>query len=232
VDESHTYETAAAAWFAPALTEITSGLAQRPVTDSHEWVEQLMIFYNREAAAEIRKRGVGILRRHAAPDQALLERFAVLGLPAERMASRAGEYCLATEEQVQHWGLGQAVYCHATSPIRRWSDCLNQLALRGALKECGPADVAGLNAAAKRAKAYERDLTFLRALVGPGAQKGVDGIVVEAGRIWVPCLGRMVKAETGTEAPGSALRLTLFCDASKRNWKRRLIIRCLPEQQH
>jgi hypothetical protein len=75
-----------------------------------------------------------------------------------------------------------------------------------------------LNAIAKRAKAYERDLAFVRVLLG-GA-KEVDGIA-GLGRVWIPAWGKLVKGEFGT----GPVRLSVFCDAEKRNWKRRMVLR-------
>jgi hypothetical protein len=151
-----------------------------------------------------------------------------LGLPAEKLAMRAGEYCESVATDVAHWGLGAATYCHASSPIRRWADCVNQLALRDWILQtedsCG-VDVAALNVMAKRAKQYERDLIFLRALVGPDAQKKVVGVVVEDGRIWIEAWGCLVRAETRSHPPGTAVRVFAFADETRRNWKRRLVLR-------
>lgn len=233
VKESHTYETAVGAAWAKTLARTTQILAggAAPSADPHDWVEALMLFYNRSAAAALRARGQGVLRRHAAPDLAKLAQLRGLGLPAEKLAMRAGEYCEPAAPEVAHWGLGAAAYCHASSPIRRWADCLNQLALRDWILQtedsCG-VDVAALNVMAKRAKQYERDLIFLRALVGPDAQKKVAGVIVEDGRIWIEAWGRLVRAETRGAAPGTTVRVLAFADEARRNWKRRLVLRVDP----
>jgi hypothetical protein len=220
----------------------------------------MMLFYNRSAAEELKRHGVGVLRRHAAPDLERLEAMRRLNLPAsvgDRLAMRAGEYCLAAEEDTVHWGLGAAVYCHASSPIRRWADCVNQTALAAVLHnylDAEPAPfqvVASLNAAARWAKRYERDLGYVRALLGPAAARAHAGTVVEpgrqsrdgmalaepgrqsrdgmalaeAGRIWVPYLERIVRADTGGCQAGDAVEVRFFCDAAKRNWKGRLVVR-------
>ncbi len=244
VKESYTYESVLGSPHADLLSAVASTLAGRALTDPHEWIEHMMLFYNRSAAEELKRHGVGVLRRHAAPDIERLEALRGLGLPAERMAMRAGSYCLAAEEDTVHWGLGAAVYCHASSPIRRWADCINQAALAAALHNSLDARptpfqaVVALNAAARRAKGYERDLRYVRALLGAAAAEVHDGVVVEPGRqsrdgmakaehgrIWVPYLDRLVRADTGSYQAGDAVHVRFFCDAAKRNWKGRLVVR-------
>jgi hypothetical protein len=246
VKESYTYDSILGSRHADLLGRVASSLAGRFLSDPHEWIEHMMLFYNRSAAEELKRRGVGVLRRHAAPDLAQLELMRSIGLPAsvgDRLAMRAGEYCLAAEKETMHWVLGAAVYCHASSPIRRWSDCVNQMALAVVLQGSGVADpstfevVEGLNAAARRAKRYERDLSYVRALIGPAAGEVHAGTVVEpgrqsrdgmalaeAGRIWVPYLERVVRAETGEYKAGESVRVRFFANAGKRNWKGRLVV--------
>jgi len=219
VTQSFTYHSVTKSMFASELEEICSGIAGRNITDSHEWIEQLMLLYNREAAKLLRQKGLGILRRHAGKHERydLYER---LGLPATTLAMSAGEYCSATESDTRHWGLGQDVYCHASSPIRRWSDCVNQMVLLGHEIPIRPDH---LNIRSKAIKRYERDLTFLRALLGSSIP--LEATVAETGRIWVPAWGRLVKADTTGFEPGTAIRVKYFSDATKRNWKRRLVIK-------
>ena len=89
-------------------------------------------------------------------------------------------------------------------------------------------EVSALNRGAKAAKRFERDLQFLRALVGPAAQKEVVGRVAEEGIVWVAPWGRLVRVETTELEPGTPVRLKVYCDASQRNWKRRLVLSLLP----
>jgi hypothetical protein len=81
-----------------------------------------------------------------------------------------------------------------------------------------------MNTRSKAVKAYERDLTFVRAVLEP-TKKPLDGIVAEPGRVWVPRGGRIVKGYTGEIQPGAPVGIKYFCDATKRNWKRRLVLK-------
>lgn len=235
VRESYTYESIVGTTWAPVL----EAMAGTP--DPHKWVEHLMLLYNREAAAVLRQAGFGILRRHGAPDMEALERLAgIQGVP-EHLAFSAGEYCPATATDVAHWGLGAAVYCHASSPIRRWADVVNQNTLLSIfvgepylrfMKDCGT-----LNKAAKCAKAVERDLFFVRRLLGPGGCAPTEGVVLRLdpeankARVWVESWQRIVriKAPVGVTwpslRPGQRVILAVFCDMGKRNWKRRMVMR-------
>jgi exoribonuclease R len=232
VAQTFSYHSVSKSMLAGELEKLCSGLAARALTDPHEWIEQLMILYNCEAAKLLHGAGVGVLRRHAAPDEARFNAYEAAGLPAPRLAMSAGEYCAGSDSNTYHWGLEETVYCHATSPIRRWSDCLNQLALRRIIlkedAEKTPATaIEHLNLRSKALKAYKRDLTFMRAVLDP-KKKDLDGTVAETGRVWVPGWGRIVKAETGELSAGTKGIVKYFCDATKRNWKRRIIVKFEP----
>jgi len=174
-----------------------------------------------------------------------------VGVDVAHLAMRAGEYIGIGTETTFHWGLQARAYCHASSPIRRWADCVNQTCLLSLLglpaRPVPPlSNVEALNARSKGDKRYERDLTFLRALIGPAAAKTIDAVVVDSKRIWVPAWNRLHKLEVaqlpgslvpgslvpgslvpGSLVPGTRLTLKVFCDPSKRNWKGRLLLSTL-----
>jgi hypothetical protein len=86
----------------------------------------------------------------------------------------------------------------------------------------GP-DIQQLNRRAKAIKAYERDLFFMRAVLGGGSS--VEGALgVESGRAGVAAWGRIVKVDTGDFTAGTPVRIKFFCDATQRNWKRRMVL--------
>lgn len=227
VAESYTYETIYASAMASPLQQIASGIAGRELTDSHDWIAELMIFYNAQAAKELKAASMGILRRHSPPeDGAVLPEW----LP-KYMNYKAGEYCSATSDDVAHWGLKHPVYCHATSPIRRWADCINQLCLkRYVLRQdvvIPEHSVKDLNLIGKRVRAYERDIFFVNIVLS--GEKVVDAHLVQKmdgrrARIWVPVWNRMITIRNVDVGElGEQIRGRVFVKMGQRNWKRRIV---------
>lgn len=238
VAESYTYVTIYSSPHAALLRDITSVLAGRDVTDSHEWVEQFMLLYNKEVAYILKEDKQGILRRHAGKDMTRYADMKALGLPADRLAMHGGEYCLPTEPDTMHWGLGATAYCHASSPIRRWADCINQIALREEilgyseyiLTPPTQEKITDLNQRAKRAKAFERDILFARLLMRSPTDIPLHAVVAEIQptktKLWVSDWGRMVTSLQSAEGfvPGDDVHIKYFADPTQRSWKRRVVI--------
>ncbi len=236
VDRNHTYESVMEdPRFAGAVLTEFFGCPH----DSHEWVERSMIMYNIEFA---RTAGV-ILRRHSAPDQERLERFGydLKSLSDLKfLAYSSAEYCLGEAEDRRHWGLGADLYCHASSPIRRFADLYNQLVfLKSDLAGQAELLIPVLNKKQKAAKAFERDCRFVDFVLGDrnGARSGDlelirlprvgDGNVTGFVELWVPAWGQIVKQDaTHFEGvvPGEKIVGRLYVDPTKRNWRRRVII--------
>lgn len=184
--------------------------------DSHEWIAATMTLYNLEAAKILVAAGQGILRAHSGPKAERFAALSVLGADvAARLASDAAEYCDVRSDK-RHAGFGLAVYCHATSPIRRYSDLVNQRILKGTLLQIPGAElIYTLNVRAKAAKEYERACAFMEALAAP--TRLVDVVSVDGGRAYVPAWGRLVKYA------GPSGRVRYFYDASKPKWNQKLV---------
>lgn len=152
-----------------------------PPEDSHKWIEVAMILYNRHVARILAANGRGLLRRHAGISSAAFETLAFqTGCPEIAwLGYSAGEYTSgaaaeADSDSVAHAGLGEAVYCHATSPLRRYADLVNQRALKGILfgyslessePERNLEELAAiLNDREKAVKAFEREVWCLESL--------------------------------------------------------------------
>lgn len=234
VKESYTYDTFIKSHQYIYLKKVISFLAKRDVTDPHELVAELMLFYNKEAAKILHSNGAGILRRHSAPDLERLKIFEeICGVPTY-LAYNSGEYCKVSSTDTKHWGLSASAYCHATSPIRRWADCVNQAALINILFqqfiELPLPDIDHLNAMSKRIKRYERDLLFLRVLMG-NTTKSVNGIVIETApklRVWIEDWNQIISIKGEYNfASGDLVLVTIFFNVSQRNWKRKMVLRPL-----
>ena len=238
VKKSYTYDTIYGTEHAAILQAIASVMGNEELADSHDWIAEFMQFYNKEAAAIVRHTGQGILRSHGAPDMELINTLNSLEFVPNYLAYQAGKYCEATAPDVFHWGLEEGLYCHASSPIRRYVDCINQLCIMraqfGYEGELPTHSIEDLNAHSKGAKRYERDLFFMRNLLRAIPMEDLKTNIVECSeekiRIWVDewkILLKVVKPVQGfgfEPAVGQRVSAKVFMDPSKRNWKRRLVI--------
>lgn len=235
VKKSYTYYTIMNTIDGDLLQMITSGITSRTVTDPHEWIAELMLFYNKEAAKILQQFGSGILRRHSEPDYELLSNLEKQSIAPVFLAFKAGEYCDATASDTSHWGIKENAYCHATSPIRRWVDCINQSILIKSLfipEFVVPKyDIVAVNLKSNQTKMFERDLFFMKMLLENPSQK-VKGSVITAGpqkaKVWVPEWNRCVSLYEFMDV-GDKIQLSVYMNPSRRNWKRRLVLEVLDE---
>lgn len=143
--------------------------------DPHRWIEVAMIVYNRAAAHVLKTREAGILRRHkgALPSAQTLKLIADQSGCAEIawLGQAAGEYCsvkTTSTKDCEHVGLGEALYCHASSPLRRYADLVNQRILVKCLEDKTSCEFEQLsfqlNKTAKLVRAWERDIWCMKHL--------------------------------------------------------------------
>jgi hypothetical protein len=218
-DISYTYDSVYQSEHADTLKHVVKSLGCNS-SDSHDWVAQLMIFYNIEAAKVLKYKGQGILRVHSSPDVEKLESFKSLGVDAQFLAFKSAKY-VPTESDEKHWGLKTDVYCHATSPIRRFADIINQYVLKS--EEPPDVDIDILNERSKELKRFARDSFFLRQLLQKDV-RSVEGIVLNDHRIWVPAWKRIVTCKN--EYPiGTTGTLNYSLDMNQSTWKRRMVFR-------
>jgi len=221
-----TYENIHEAFFpVEALRSVCSYLAGYHTNDPHVWVEQLMILYNTQAAGKLIENGMGILRVHSEPDMEKLNKYTMLGDDVETLAYTSAKY-VYTDTELTHWGLGGIKYCHATSPIRRWSDVINQFALKG-INFWGIVD--RLNTVSSNAKKYERDCFFLEALLNQEKPQ-VTGIVIDVQeskiKIWVYDWKRIITVKSKLALKeGDDVALTYYLDMGAPTWKKRMVFR-------
>ena len=253
VNESYSYEEfqASDSPYQAPLAAISSHLAQKDVTDSHEWIEHMMIFYNTQAGKKLKEAGMGILRRHSAPDRERWEKYDAHVPELRFLAFSAAEYVLAEEQDTVHYGLQSDTYAHASSPIRRYADLINQRVLKQLIRKSSngyivPITMYDMNRRAKAIKRFQRDMDFLDAL-RTGCTT-FTGIIVEKIRmdhmtkirIYIPQWKRMISTTYQTVSDDVVLsrdekteinvllyrEVQVHCTflMQSRNWKERAII--------
>jgi len=193
--------------------------------DPHLWIEELMIRYNTAAAHKLREAGQGLLRTQKPTDDAA--GWAAIDPELAPLAAEAAIYEVADKTKDQgHASLGLAVYCHASSPLRRYADLVNQRILKAlilGLPVDGITDPDHLNERSKANKRWTRDLTFL-SLVTPGVVHTVAVTFLREGKVWIPTWRRIIKLRhEEPHPPGHRGHIQIFCDPTRRNWKRRIL---------
>ena len=232
--ESYTYDSIYKSKTVPLdiLKVICSEISGRSIIDSHEWVETLMLWYNRNAATILRDLGAGLLRRHDRPFEERLAQVNAISPDLQFLAYKSAEYCGADTDNIKHHGLGMDVYCHASSPIRRFADLLNQVILkrwidgeRVAVREDYESLAANLNRRQKEIAAHDRHYSLLTAIHG-AVRLEITGRVLwsekEKVALWIDEWKTIVRIKT-IAAPGDTIKLRYFCDRRKAQWKERII---------
>ncbi len=223
------------------LQEVASEIASEPITDSHEWIAQLMKFYNLQAAAILGSQG--IYRAHKGPVKEKLDSLEAIKETLntidpsiiQSLSNSAAQYSLLNPEDPSlctHYGFGGQLYCHATSPIRRYADLHNQRILKKIIQGY-PIEshldytlVYKLNEVSKASRNYDRICQFLKE-VSIGSP--VEGIIISksSSRLQVYILPwRMTFNLSPTiceEEPGSKIFLKYYFDPSKKSWKERMV---------
>jgi len=234
------------------LCEIASHLAKEFVNDAHDWVAQMMILYNTEAGLQLKAAHQGILRRHSAPNREKLEKYKMHVPELEKLAFSSAEYCLAEEMDTQHYGLLTDTYAHASSPIRRYADLVNQrvltLLIQGSNEQfIVPQAMYDMNVRGKAVKRFARDMDFLKAIqTGETRFTGIiiDTVPLENGwvkiKVYVPMWKRMISTRYRSVSHNVVLSrdetqeidITIYREVhihcafspNARNWKERVVI--------
>lgn len=238
--ESYTYESIYDSDTVPVdiLAGIASTLGGKKILDSHQWIEQLMIFYNKEAAKLLSKAGVGLLRIHDEPFQEKRKVLSEIDSSLEFLAYSSAKYAPVSkdsEKNPYHYGLSLELYCHASSPIRRFADLVNQHIIKHFLRKTTMTGLDSfdtlsiwLNKRQKEINSAERDFIFLQS-IHSSSTNTVQGIYLWTkngkAHLWIPSFQTIVKC-IGTKdcTPGNIVNLAYYCDRSKAKWKDRMVI--------
>lgn len=217
---SLTYEEAQTFQYYQLLKDISSHLAGYPLLDSHDWIEQFMIFYNCEVVKMLVEKRRGILRYQDAADIEKLNEYKSAGVNEIFLANKSAKYCSAFSPQ-SHWGLQKEYYCHATSPIRRFADIVNQMVLCN--YHVPEIQYDELNELQQQAKKFERDSFFLTQILKTNC-RSVEGVVLSDHRIWIPSWKRMITCKN-SYSPGTTGIVKYSLDMNQPTWKRRMVFK-------
>jgi exoribonuclease R len=249
-NKTYTYEEFQGKYPLYPLQEIASHLAGETLHDSHKWVEQMMLLYNKEAGRMLKGAQMGILRKHSAPDRQRLEEYKQRIPEFEYFAYSAAEYCLAEDSDTCHYGIESDAYAHASSPIRRYADIINQRILKLLIRDTKeryivPISMYDMRQREKAIKRFARDVDFLKAITDGTECTGIimEKTIVEKQmiiRIYVHQWKRMVTTQytmldentvlsrdERTEIDVSLYRMVhIKCAVllQQRNWKQRIVI--------
>lgn len=222
------------------LQEIASEIAGESIMDSHEWIAQLMKFYNLRTAAVLGSQG--IYRAHKGPVKEKLD--SLMGIQEtlnsidpsifQSLSNSAASYALleADASDITHHGFDGQLYCHATSPIRRYADLHNQRILKKIIHgtpieiHVDSALVYKLNEVSKASRNYDRICQFLKEI---SIKDTVEAVIISknTSKMQVYILPwRMtfnVPATVSSEEPGRKIFLKYYFDSSKKSWKERMV---------
>lgn len=207
---AYTYSTVLKSDHVAFLRDTISAVVGHDVgPDSHVWIEAVMVQYNTAAAVTLKGKKVGLLRIHEGTQLAewveLSKRTSCKELAW--FGSSGGAYVDgATTGATRHAGLDKTVYCHASSPLRRYADLVNQRWLKhilfGSVKPMDTVSADLINSRCLTLKSCERLLWFLHH-IDVGAITTVTGIVIESGvngvKVYCPEVRRCFRIRGGEE---------------------------------
>lgn len=214
------------------LQDVASFLHGSPTSDSHEWVAECMLLYNKEVAKKLVEHRVGLLRTHKPANAEALKDLTAIHPDLKALAYEAARYEAAGPDLI-HAGLGSVAYCHASSPIRRYADLVNQRALKRLLRgDPGvpvPSAIAKqLNQIQKRMRAYERSLFFLDQVVQTPSGS-VEGLVVISTeiktKVYIPKWKQIIRVDPGAYVTGQKVTIDYYADLQKPHWDQRMVFR-------
>lgn len=234
VTEAYTYDTIMSSPHVSFLRSTISIIIGRDVSgDSHLWIEAVMVLYNTSVATILRERKVGLLRVHEGTQLAQWVDMANKTKCSELafMGSSGGRYVNGdTKDTVKHMGLDKSVYCHVSSPLRRYADVVNQRWLKhlmfGFDRPLDTVSVDLLNERCSVLKSIERLLWFLKN-IDVGGITTVTGFVIEVGaftKVYCPELRRSFRGPAGEFSVSQKVSCRIFCDMKACNLVERYVI--------
>ena len=205
--------------------------------NSHDMVESLMLRYNAAAGTVLKDGRVGVLRKQQAAETADIAALQCVSAPLF-LAQRAATYCSPLEADTTHAALGVDAYAHASSPLRRYVDLVNQRALKGILfgNCCGDGDgvisllVDHMNTRSKANKRFSRDV-FFQSLLSNNTTDPVEAICIryspetKKGKFYVDAWKRCITVKECDAVQFKKYIVYWYANQAQIAWKNRMVFR-------
>jgi hypothetical protein len=130
------------------------------------------------------------------------------------LSYESAKYCRPSDEIHSQLGVK---YAHASSPIRRYVDIINQFALKGKTLEYGC--IERFNTIQRAAKTFERDLIFLDLFY---RQRTLNGIVLDDQHVFIPYLKKVIP-HLNILAPKTAVSIKYYTNSQSVRWKEKIL---------
>jgi exoribonuclease R len=218
VDKSYTYESIFNddTIYIASIKNIIYRLSGIETNDSHKWIEILMLIYNQKAGELLKKKNKGILRSQKGINIERAKLFEKFGSDYMYLSYESAKYCFPIED-TNHSMLNLKEYTHASSPIRRYVDIINQFALKN--KEFTYEVLERFNIQQKEAKKFERELLYIDLYQN---KKILDGIILDGEKIFVPYLKKIIKYNNVFEI-GKKITLNYYMNPQGFRWKDKIV---------
>ena len=219
VDKSYTYDNFPKNPILNSWVEKLSGIRSEE-QDNHKIIEILMLYYNTKAGEVIKEKNTGILRSQKGVNIERAKLFEKFSSEYMYLSYESAKYCLPSDE-TYHYHLNVEHYAHASSPIRRYVDIINQFALKN--KRLEYQTIHRFNQQQRLAKGYERDLVYFDLYKN---KREVEGIVIDGQTIFIPLLKKVINLKNSLDIKVNVM-LRYYINPQSFKWKDKIIFEIL-----
>ena len=191
------------------LKEYVYKLSGIQTDDSHKWIEILMLYYNTQAAES-----AAITRKQSGKNLERAKLFEAFSESYMYLSYESAKYTLPSDEIHSQLGVK---YAHASSPIRRYVDIINQFALKG--KSLSYGCIERFNSQQKAAKTFTRDLIFLDLYY---TTRSLEGIVLDDQNVFIPYLKKVIH-HLNKLVPKTPVSIKYYTNPQSVKWKEKII---------
>ena len=124
-------------------------------------------------------------------------------------------------DETNHEQLQIQNYAHASSPIRRYVDIINQFALKD--KEFSYQLIDRFNKIQKYGKQFERDLIYINLY---NNKKILDGIIIDSEKVYIELLKKIINLKNSNKT-GEKVRLNYYMNPQGFRWKDKIIFQII-----